>query len=74
MLLATRSVSNLEAALKGRVIRPDDAEYDTACTIFYGGMDRRPALIVRVADATDVARVLTFARETGAGCQLPTDD
>src|ERR1700682_2149628 len=51
--------------LTGRVIRPDDAEYDKARASFYGGFDRRPAAIVRVADAKDVARVITIARESG---------
>jgi FAD/FMN-containing dehydrogenase len=58
------SISNLRAALKGRVITPDDAGYDQARTVFYGGLGRRPAVIVRAADATDVARVIALARET----------
>src|SRR5256885_4589246 len=49
----------------GRVIRPDDAEYDKARTPFYGGVDSRPAAIVRVADANDVSRVISLVRETG---------
>ncbi|HEU4399268.1 MAG TPA: FAD-binding oxidoreductase [Actinomycetota bacterium] len=44
---------------------PEDAGYDQARTVFYGGIDRRPAVIVRPADATEVARVVTLARETG---------
>ncbi|MGH2492872.1 MAG: FAD-binding oxidoreductase, partial [Candidatus Limnocylindria bacterium] len=40
-------------------------EYDAARTVFRGGVDKRPALIVRVADAEDVARVIALARETG---------
>jgi hypothetical protein len=32
--------------------------------VFYGGFDRRPALIVRAKDATDVSRVVTLARES----------
>ncbi|HEV8655087.1 MAG TPA: FAD-binding oxidoreductase [Candidatus Limnocylindria bacterium] len=49
----------------GRVIRPDDPDYDKARTVFLGGVDRRPAVIVRVANATDVARVVALARDTG---------
>ncbi|MGH2815396.1 MAG: FAD-binding oxidoreductase, partial [Actinomycetota bacterium] len=54
-----------ESDLKGRVIEPDDDGYDQARTLFYGGFDRRPDVIVRVADAADVSRVVTLARESG---------
>jgi FAD/FMN-containing dehydrogenase len=63
--LATISIPHLRAALKGRVIAPDDAAYDESRTVFYGGIDRRPAVIARAADATDVSRVVSLARETG---------
>jgi hypothetical protein len=33
---------------------------------FFTGFDRRPAAIVRVADASDVSRTVNLARETGA--------
>src|SRR5512136_2261430 len=59
------SIPQLRAMLNGQVIEPDAAEYDKARTVFYGGFDRRPAVIVRVADADDVVRVISFARETG---------
>jgi len=59
------SIPDLRAAFNGRVIAPDDAEYDDARTVFYGGFDRRPAVIVRAADAADVSRVISLARETG---------
>lgn len=59
------SFAPLRDALHGRVIAPGDPEYDNARSVFYGGVDRHPAVIVRVADAEDVARVLTLARETG---------
>ena len=65
MPLATKTVAGLRAVLKGRVIAPDDAGYDEARTIFYGGIDRRPAVIVRTADSTDVGHVISLARETG---------
>jgi FAD/FMN-containing dehydrogenase len=52
-------------AVDGRVIVPEDGDYDAARQLFYGGMDRRPAAIVRVAGAADVARVIRIARDTG---------
>src|SRR5207247_2592519 len=62
--MTTGTIPQLQG-ISGRVIRPDDAEYDKTRTSFYGGVDRRPAAIVRVADANDVARVIAFARESG---------
>jgi FAD/FMN-containing dehydrogenase len=59
------SIPRLRERIRGRVIAPTDAEYDEARAVFFGAIDRRPAVIVRVADATDVAHVVTLARETG---------
>jgi FAD/FMN-containing dehydrogenase len=58
-------IEQLSSDLVGRVIAPTDAEYDKARTVFYGGIDRRPAVIVRPTDASQVARVLSAAREGG---------
>ncbi len=62
---AALSIPDLRTDFKDRVIAPDDAGYDKARTVFYGGVDRRPAVIIRVSDADDVARVVSLARETG---------
>jgi FAD/FMN-containing dehydrogenase len=62
---STIEFPRLRAAVDGRVITPDDAGYDQARTIFYGGFDRRPAAIVRPADATQVAQVINLARDGG---------
>src|SRR5689334_3576878 len=59
------SIPRLRALFEGRVIAPHDAEYDEARTVFYGGIDRRPTLIVQARDATDVSRVVSLAREYG---------
>jgi FAD/FMN-containing dehydrogenase len=59
------SIPKLRLELNGRVVARGDNEYDAARTVFYGGFDRRPAVIVRAADAADVARVVELARETG---------
>jgi FAD/FMN-containing dehydrogenase len=59
------SASDLRSTINGRVILPDDVGYDQARALFYGGFDHRPSAIMRVADATDVARVVSLAREAG---------
>jgi FAD binding domain/Berberine and berberine like len=59
------SIPDLRDVLSGQVIAPDDAAYDQARTIFYGGIDRRPAVIVRPTDASDVSQVISVARDTG---------
>jgi len=59
------TIERLRTQIKGRVIEPGDSEYEDARQVFVGGIDRRPAHIVRVADSEDVARVIAFARESG---------
>jgi FAD/FMN-containing dehydrogenase len=59
------AIPNLRAELRGRAIVPGDGDYDQARAIFLGGFDKHPALIVQAADAADVARIVTFARESG---------
>jgi len=63
--LESTLIPQLRASVKGRVIAPGDAGYDKARTVVLGGIDRRPAAIVRVADASDVSCVVLLARETG---------
>jgi FAD/FMN-containing dehydrogenase len=59
------SISRLRADLKGRVITPEDADYDAARIGLSLEIVRRPALIVRPVDAIDVSRVVSLARDTG---------
>ena len=59
------SIPDLRATFKGQVIAPGDTAYDEARTVFYGGIDRHPAVIIRVVAADDVARVISLARESG---------
>ena len=62
----TISISDLRTVIDGRVILPGDAEYDEARMVFTGGVDRRPAFIVRPANAADISHVINLARETGS--------
>ena len=62
----TISIPDLRAAVSGRVIGPDDEDYDATRTVLVPiAADRRPAAIVRVADANDVAAVVNYARDHG---------
>jgi len=64
-LLDETAIREFSSKVRGQLIRPYDDGYDEARTVFYGGFDRRPALIVRVEDAADVSRVVALARESG---------
>ncbi|MCC7447580.1 MAG: FAD-binding oxidoreductase [Anaerolineae bacterium] len=59
------AIEQLRADVKGRVITPEDADYDAVNSGLSREAVRRPAVIVRPLDAVDVAHVVTLARETG---------
>lgn len=58
-------ITRLRAEKTGRVITPADAEYESARVVTNGTVDKHPAAIARVANAADVARVISIARESG---------
>ena len=53
----------LSTLFKGKVITPNDAEYDAERQVFYGGIDKKPAAIIKVADAEDIQKAIAFARD-----------
>jgi len=57
------TIELLAAQLRGALIRPDEADYDAARAVWNGRFEKRPALIVRAADAGDVETAVRFARE-----------
>ena len=63
--MTTISIDELRTGVEGRVVGPGDEGYDEARAVFYGGIDKRPVAIVRVANDSDVSRVIALARETG---------
>jgi FAD/FMN-containing dehydrogenase len=65
MITASLPLDQLRAELKGRLLLPGDTDYDAARRVAAGDVDRRPAVIARVADAADVARVIAMARDSG---------
>lgn len=58
-------IAQLRTKVKGQVITPEDADYDAVRTGLSLEAVRRPALIVRPVDASDVAQAVTLARKTG---------
>src|SRR5678816_4452412 len=54
-----------ERGLRGRLIRPSDADYDAARALYNGMIDKRPALIARCANVADVISAVNFARTEG---------
>jgi FAD/FMN-containing dehydrogenase len=63
---AEAPTAELRVELNGAVIAPEDPTYDEARAVFYTGFAaRRPALVARVADANDVSRVVSVARDAG---------
>jgi FAD/FMN-containing dehydrogenase len=60
------SIPQLRSELAGEVIGPDDPDYDDARRTFMPLYDdRRPAVIIRPADAREVGYVVSLARESG---------
>jgi FAD/FMN-containing dehydrogenase len=53
----------LREMIKGELIAPDEPGYDEARAVYYG-IDRRPAVVIRPADANEVAYVISVARDT----------
>src|SRR4051794_37753582 len=60
------STPQLPRDLEGQVLTPEDPGYDRARTVVDAHVDRRPALIARVAGPDDIARVIAHARESGS--------
>jgi FAD/FMN-containing dehydrogenase len=56
-------VQALRTAITGKVFVPDDPGYDQARIVWNGAIDRRPAVIVRCANAADVSAAIGFARQ-----------
>jgi FAD/FMN-containing dehydrogenase len=62
---ATAPYDELAAALRGDLIRPDDAGYDQARSVYNAMIDKRPAAIARCRDVADVIACVRFGRDHG---------
>jgi FAD/FMN-containing dehydrogenase len=65
MSVVEERINQLAAGFSGRLVRPEDAEYDEVRRIHNGLIDKRPALIARCRGSSDVSRAILFAKEEG---------
>lgn len=56
-------MDNFEQAIRGRVVRPENPEYELARRVYNAAIDRRPGLIIQCADVADVMHSVNYARE-----------
>ncbi|WP_217615920.1 FAD-binding oxidoreductase [Cellulomonas sp. GbtcB1] len=63
--VSTQDLDSLRTRFSGRLVLPDDPEYDTLRVVVLGGADPRPAVIARPLDDADVAAAVAFARDAG---------
>src|SRR5688572_24370631 len=61
----TSTLEELASQIRGSVVTPEDPGYDQARAVYNAMHDRRPAAVVRCADAADVIAAIRFAREEG---------
>ncbi|HWQ52059.1 MAG TPA: FAD-binding oxidoreductase [Bryobacteraceae bacterium] len=64
-VLSEAVIRRFGTALDGEIVRPGEPSYDVRRKVFNGMIDRRPALIVRPANARAVQTCVSFARECG---------
>ncbi len=62
-VVSEQILQSFASQLRGRLIGPDDPEYDTARCVYNGMIDRHPAMIVRCVDVADVIAATNFARD-----------
>ena len=58
-----QSIEQLQSAMRGEVIQPADAAYDSARKVYNGMIDKRPQVIARCVDIADVIAAVQFGRE-----------
>ena len=63
--MSAKTTSELRDLVRGDVIAPDDAEFEEARKVHNGMIDKRPAVIVRAANAGDAMTTVNYARDNG---------
>jgi len=61
--VSSSAIDDLKSTIRGQLLRPGDASFDQARSIWNAMIDRHPAMILRCAGAADVRRGVAFARD-----------
>ncbi|GAA5009134.1 FAD-binding oxidoreductase [Kitasatospora paranensis] len=61
--MGTQTIEELAGRIRGTVVRPGDEDYDEARRVYNAMIDRKPAVVVRCANAGDVIAAVGFARD-----------
>jgi FAD/FMN-containing dehydrogenase len=64
-VLDVTSLEKLKSGVAGTITRPGDEGFDHAREVPLGGVDKKPAAIVRVKNAADIAKAIAFANDNG---------
>ena len=64
-LQSNEKIEKLKSKVKGRLVLPDDPNYNEVREIWNAMIDRRPAVIVQCAEADDAVHAISYARENG---------
>src|SRR5260370_41430100 len=69
--LDAAAIRRLTSQITGHVITPEAPDYESSRLVFNRAFDQHPALIVRCAGASDVARALEFAQNQNLPLAVP---
>ncbi len=61
--LGSDAIAALRMKIRGEIIQPGDPTYEMARRVYNAMIDKRPALIVRPVDVSDVSSAIGFATE-----------
>ena len=58
--MPAKTVEELRTRLRGEIIQPSDAAYESARKVYNGMIDKRPGCIVRCTDVADVIQLCSL--------------
>ncbi|WP_274476003.1 FAD-binding oxidoreductase [Mangrovimonas aestuarii] len=61
--LDPQKVETLKGQLRGKIVLPEDTEYDETRKVYNGMIDKRPGMFVMCVDVADVIAAVNFGRE-----------